>query len=221
MKIGTDGVLLGAWVPATGGPSEIWDVGTGTGLIALMAAQRFEGAHITAVEIDEESACEATGNFAASPWSERLTLVKGDILEVAPGLPAPDMIISNPPFFNEKVFSPDNSRRQARHEASLSIESLISLASIHLSRGGHLAFIAPYSRLEEIEYTAFLKKMIPTHLVPVISRDGNRAVRLLVNLIKGGTPRPADRSEIIIRDADNQYTDSYRALTNDFYTHLK
>lgn len=223
MKIGTDGVILGAWVPWLSGetPAEIWDVGTGTGLIALMLAQRFPDSHITAVEIDEEAAGEAALNFRQSPWDDRIDLVKGDINEVMDRLAVPDLIVSNPPFFNEAVHSPDPKRRDARHETSLTIESLIAGASQKLNEGGTLAFIAPYRRIDEIEYAAFTRKMMPTHLVPVISRYGNMPARILVNLIKGKLPRTVERGQLTIRDAANRYTESYIKLTNDFYTHLK
>lgn len=222
MKIGTDGVLLGAWAPTPPAPpAEIWDVGAGTGLIALMAAQRFPHSHITAIEIEENAAGEALDNIKNSPWADRIRLVKGDIKEVAPTLPAPEMIISNPPFYKEDIQSPDKRRNTARHESSLPLETLISLASASLPKGGSLAFIAPYSRIEEIEYIAFLKKIVPTHLVPVISKEGNMAGRVLVNLIKEISPSAIENEPIIIRDLSGNYTDGYRSITAEFYTHLK
>lgn len=222
MKISTDGVLLGAWTPVPSvTPGEIWDIGSGTGLIALMAAQRFPDAHVTAIEIDSDAADEAAYNFSISPWKERLTLVKGDIMELESTLPKPNLIISNPPFYNESIKAPDERRNIARHESGLSVESLIDISSKVLEKGGNLAFIAPYSRKDDIEYFSTLRKMIPTHFSPVIMKAGNIPTRILVNLTKGIAMVNVDCSPLIIRNSTNYYTDTYRSLTNDFYTHLK
>lgn len=225
MKIGTDGVLLGAWTPLRHDSSHVqhpsvWDIGAGTGLLSLMMAQRLPSARITAIEIDPEASQDARENFAASPWADRLNLINSDIFDLPPDIPSPDIIVCNPPFYNEDIHSPQAARCAARHEGSLSIESLISLASRMLTPCGELSFIAPWKRHDDIEYLASLHRLTPTHIIPVIARQGRDPIRVLARLVKDTTPTSIERSSIAIRDTANNYTTQYRLLTDPFYLHL-
>ncbi|MBQ3910329.1 MAG: methyltransferase, partial [Muribaculaceae bacterium] len=141
MKVGTDGVLLGAWCNVTGA-RRVLDVGTGCGLIALMVAQRNQGAAVTAIDIDDEAVGEARVNVARSPWSDRVEALCVDFNDFAAQEPF-DLIVSNPPFFTENVMAPDQSRNVARHSVSLTMEQLIGNSKPLLAHGGRLAFIAP------------------------------------------------------------------------------
>ena len=124
MKVGTDGVLLGAWT-RTGQGCSILDIGTGTGLIALILAQRIPDARITAVELDREAALQAAENVRNSPWAARIEVVEADIRQYATRVSHPfDIIVSNPPFFNSSLHSPSEARTQARHTDSLSYAEL-------------------------------------------------------------------------------------------------
>ena len=129
MKVGTDGVLLGAW--ADGG-QRILDIGTGTGLIALMMAQRFPAAEVTAVEIDEQAAMQACENVAASPFADRVNVIHDDILRYADACAEGcfDAIVCNPPFFVNSLKNPDSKRALARHNDNLSFCQLFSI--VHL-----------------------------------------------------------------------------------------
>ena len=171
MKIGTDGVLLGAWAEAPQGVASVIDIGAGSGLISLMMAQRYPGATIHAVEIDPDAAADALDNFNASPWAGRIALSVADASEwseLSPVLPGPRLIVSNPPFFNETLRSPSAQRAMARHDGSLNPLSLVRLASrLMTDSTDRLAFIAPSARDSEIEFELSLHGLSPIHVCSV------------------------------------------------------
>lgn len=150
MKVGTDGLLLGAW-PHLGDARSILDIGTGSGLVALMAAQRAPNAEVTAVELEPAAAEQARNNFANSPFSHRLHLVEADALswstEAETGW---DIILCNPPFFRNKPKSPDFARNLARHDDTLPIESLFRAIDRLASARGMLHVIWPTDRLADL-----------------------------------------------------------------------
>lgn len=220
MKVGTDGVLLGAWTPIKKAKN-ILDVGCGSGLIAIMLAQRCNS-DIIGIEIDEHAAKEAILNAQNSPWSDRIDIRCGDITqkESLYSLPQPDLIVSNPPFFTETLKSPEIARSTARHESSLGIESLIHIASEILSDDGRLCFISPTDRANDIEFIASMSKMHIIQRVDIKSTTTKAPVRTLWELSK------SDIGEyffdiLSLRDDSGNYSEWYRILTNDYYTHLK
>lgn len=218
MKVGMDGVTLGAWA-LDGEPGDrltVWDVGTGTGLVALMIAQRYPQADIYAIEIDQEAAAEAADNFLQSPFSDRLHAVGGDVFDVAEALPLPDAIVSNPPYFRQSLSAPDEGRNMARHEGRLGVESLISLASRCLGSGGRLAMILPSGLTDIVEFNAALGSMGVDSRVDVMSVVGKSPVRTLWQLVKGQSGRNI-RESIVVRTATGDYTAVYKTLTNEFY----
>lgn len=145
MKVGTDGVLLGAWAGVRPSDRRILDIGTGTGLIALMLAQRAPAAQVTGIDIEEVGqACE---NAAASLWSDRVTFVQGPVQTFAPGMRF-DLIVSNPPFFVDSLTSPDAGRTTARHAVRLSFEELRDAVARLLAPGGRFALILPTTEAE-------------------------------------------------------------------------
>ena len=218
MKVGMDGVTLGAWALA-GEPGErltVWDIGTGTGLIAMMIAQRYRQAVVYAIEIAEDAAAEATDNFARSPFAERLHVVSGDVFDVAPTLPKPDAIVSNPPYFRNSLSAPDESRNTARHEGRLGVESLISLASRYLGRGGQLAMILPGEQSDVVEFSAALGGMSVDRRLDLESVVGKAPVRTLWQLVKEPTGRNI-MERMAVRTPAGAYTMEYYSLTNEFY----
>lgn len=217
MKIGTDGVLIGAWnkLPEQG---SVWDIGTGTGLIALMAAQRSPNCFIKGFEIDPIAAAEARTNIQTSPWQNRIEIICGDAILTASTLPSTDAIVSNPPFFTTTLKSPDIRRSDARHGGSLSVQSLIELASAKLSPTGTLSLIAPADRLDEIEETAYLNRLNMQRICTVSSTEFKSPIRVMVQI--GRTLTHIERSHLSIRTTTGEYTEEYRTLTQDFYTHL-
>jgi len=146
MKVGTDGVLLGAWA-GQGNPRTILDIGTGSGLIAMMLAQRFPEARIDAVEIDRAAAEEARGNFQRNPWHDRLAVIEGDIRAIRLAEPY-SLIVANPPWYDTEMRSPVDARSQARHSEHLPAEDLITIALDHLALKGRFAVILPVDKSE-------------------------------------------------------------------------
>ena len=149
MKVGTDGLLLGAW-PEVTGAGRILDVGTGSGLVALMAAQRAPQARVHAVELEPLAAAQARENFQRSPFADRLELVEADIRSWSPEAIKWDVILCNPPFFRGKPKSPDAARNLARHDDHLPIEQLFS-ALDGLAHSGSLFYVIwPMDRLADM-----------------------------------------------------------------------
>ena len=146
MKVGTDGVLLGAWAPIKQQPYSILDIGTGTGIIALMLAQRSNAAQIDALEIDEKTYEQATDNFENSPWNDRLFCFHAGLDEF---MEEPedeyDLIVSNPPFYAEDFKTNDEQRDLARFQDALPFEDLIEAADLLLSENGIFAVIIPFT----------------------------------------------------------------------------
>ena len=141
MKIGTDGVVLGAWVPLRAGLRSVLDVGAGSGVVSLIVAQRTallaDDIYIEGVELDHGAAEDARENFAASPWARRLSVAEGDFMEVSARLPHPLLIVSNPPFFDQPLRSPDPLRALARHGDGLNVGTLIRRSHHILTQPHH------------------------------------------------------------------------------------
>ena len=156
MKIGTDGVLLGAWTPIENNPFSILDIGTGTGIIALMLAQRSSANQIDALEIDEDAFEQATDNFENSPWSDRLFCFHAGLDEfVEEPEDEYDLIVSNPPFYSEDYKSNNDQRDLARFQDAMPFEELIEAAALLLSENGIFSVIIPFK--EESTFLALAK----------------------------------------------------------------
>ena len=153
MKVGTDGVLLGAWVNPKSYPHQILDVGTGTGLVAIMLAQRFSSSQIHAIDIDPASAKEALFNTQTSPWSERLKITHCALQDYNPSNKY-DLIVSNPPYFRNTTLPNNKSRALARNNLTLSLEYLIERSYDLLHENGELALIVPSNEFETIQSLA-------------------------------------------------------------------
>ena len=214
MKIGTDGVLLGSWAFGQLTLRSILDIGTGSGLIALMMAQRFPEAHITAIEIDPSAAAEARDNVESSPWADRITVREGDFNNYMPEEPF-DAIVSNPPFFDETLASPTAARDMARRETTLTLEQLIECSATMLVAGGHLAIIAPYRRTDNLIYSLATNRLDAEKAVAVAPTDKSEPIRVLLQAVKG-TARSYCTGRINIRQSQ-AYSSAYRRLTQPFY----
>lgn len=228
MKVGTDSVLLGAWV-AVDGVRAALDAGAGSGLLALMVAQRQPLATVTAVELDSDATADCRANFEASPWADRLHGVCGDFAATVPDRPV-DLLISNPPFFTETLQSPRAARATARHAAgSLSPLTLIDYAARHLSAGGTLAMIAPTAMDSDITFAAELAHLAISRQTHVVTRPGTPPSRTLWQIARtdgvgneaaqpaSGTLTPYCHDTITLRNPDGTWTDAYLQLTADFY----
>ncbi|MBO7306724.1 MAG: methyltransferase [Alistipes sp.] len=218
MKIGTDGVLLGAWADIED-DSRILDVGTGTGLIALMLAQRNTSANIMGIDISCEATQEACDNFGRSPWAERLSAVCGDVCSFESNEKF-DHIVSNPPYFVDSLHSPDKLRTMARHTSSLKFEDLVTSAVRLLRPGGRLSVILPTECAMQFRFAAFGRLWLRRQL-EVVTKAGDTPRRTLMEFCLSDKPLMPSVATLIMRHKDSSYTDEYRALTNDFYISLK
>jgi len=221
MKVNTDGVMLGAWADVDGEPSEIWDVGCGTGVIGLMLAQRYPSAHVTCIEIDQAAAREAIANVRNSPWCDRMSVVAGDIFDVADSMMRPQLIVSNPPYFSDDAYqlrSPEQRKAMARHGEGLSFETLIEMSASRLVDGGSLCMVAPAELAQSIEWNAALGRLSIAERMMICTKEGKAPRRTLWRLKKGSAQTVV--SCMNIRDAHGCYTDEYRRLVNDFYIKL-
>lgn len=220
MKIGTDGVLLGAWAQLSPSGTSIVDAGAGCGLIALMLAQRYPIAGITAVELDPDASADCISNIAASLWAGRVEVVEGDFIDFASSSARSfSLIVSNPPFFTSGAISPEAKRASARHEASLSCTSLIESASRILASDGFLSFIAPAERESELIFAAELRGLKLHRLCRVSSTQGKPPVRVMMEFSPADTLRP-QISSLSIRTSSGSFTEPYIMLTKDFYLHF-
>ena len=214
MKVGTDGVLLGAWAPVADA-KRILDVGTGTGLVALMLAQLSE-AQIDAVEIDDLAFEEAKYNFEHSVWSDRLQVFHADFLAFADTFSdSYDLIVSNPPFFINSLKTCDPALAVARHNDSLSFDQLITGARKLLSSTGRLCVVIPFTSCVEFRGSARLAGFCLRKQTNVIPKTGKAPKRVLLEFtIEKGYPTD---NEITILDENGIYTDGFKALTAPFY----
>jgi tRNA1Val (adenine37-N6)-methyltransferase len=214
MKVGTDGVLLGAWAPIDNA-SRILDIGTGTGLIALMLAQR-SNAWIDAVEIDEMACEEAKFNFEQSAWSHRLHICQSDFLLFADVLcESYDLIVCNPPFFINSLKTKNVALTVARHNDRLSFNQLISGAQKLLSETGRLCVIIPFTSCVEFRETARLAGFCLRRQTNIIPKSGRVPKRVLLEFtIQPGYPA---EDELTVLDENGFYTEDYKTLTASFY----
>lgn len=183
MKVGTDGTLLGAWATAPIGPCRILDIGTGTGLIALMMAQRFQEAYVTGIDIDGEAVSQARENVQASPFANRVDIVEGDIVDYSADQPY-DVIVSNPPFFVASLECPDNRRTKARHTSSLSYSMLFQTVRRLLSDTGRFSVVVPADYRLHLVSEATLNTMYLTRVCSVRTTPSKPIKRYLIEFRK-------------------------------------
>ena len=217
MKIGTDGVLLGAWTPIPDNIFSVLDVGAGTGIIALMLAQRSTAEQIDALEIDEEAYEQAVENFENSPWSDRLFCFHAGLDEfVEEPEDEYDLIISNPPFYTEDYKTENEQRDLARFADAMPFEDLVEAADLLLSENGIFAAIIPYK--EEKKFIALAKDfdLFPIKITRVKGTPTTEIKRSLLAFSRHISENfPVD--ELVIETSRHIYTEEYIALTKDFY----
>jgi tRNA1Val (adenine37-N6)-methyltransferase len=216
MKIGTDGVLVGAWTSLEAGPNTILDIGAGTGLIALMLAQRCDAENIEAIEIDEAAYEQCVENFEASPWADRLFCFHAGLDELVDEMAEPyDLIVSNPPFYAEDVSSGDISRDLARQNTALPFKELLQAAAQLLASNGSFAVIIPFK--EELEFIDLAAQLglYPQHITRVKGTPSSRIKRSLLQF--SFNKKELLKDELTIEVERHQYTAAYSALTKEFY----
>jgi len=217
MKVGTDGVLLGAWASVEGVRRAV-DVGAGCGLIALMLAQRAPEATILGVDIDEACIDEARDNFAQSPWADRLEARAADFTTID-DIPAEsiDLVVSNPPFFTAGVLPLSPGRQRARHADTLTLPLLISRAARLLTPQGRLAIIVPTQMGRQPAIQATLAGLHVQRVTHVHTTPTAVAKRTLWEFSRLVPSHPVDPQSLTIADTPGHYTPAYLSLTGDFY----
>lgn len=216
MKVGMDGVLVGAWANASEA-NRILDIGSGTGLIALMLAQKNSLARIDAIEIDRDACEEAIFNVQQSNWSNRINVFRQSFQEFAAKTDNKyDLIVSNPPFFSNGVKAPEENRAQARHADALPLDVLISGAANLLQENGRIALILPAEQLQEVEDLAKNNGLYLSRLCQIKPNPVKSDFRILVEMTN--KPTTLQEENLMIEfEKHHDYTPEYRALTRDFY----
>ena len=214
IKVGTDGILLGAWAPLDGANTAL-DIGTGTGLIALMLKQRAPSLIITAVEIDNDAFLQAKANVSASPWQD-VGLWQGDINEFHANV-AFDLIVSNPPFFNDSLKSENAQRMTARHTDGLSFDSLCAKTASLLSKKGRFCVVLPTTELSRFESAAKNANLTILKKLWVFTSKKKAAKRVLLCLAHGIEQQRQVEESLVIHDDGGEYSTAYKQLCRDFY----
>ena len=203
MKVGTDGVLLGAWV---NGGRRLLDAGTGTGVIALMLAQRFAEAQVTAIDIDEGAVRQATENVGKSPFADRVTVLQASLQEHEGEY---DAVVCNPPFFISSLKAPDEQRSIARHATTLTYAELMQAAWRLLADGGELSVVVPFDYRKRMEDEATMVGFFPSRVCAVRTTEKKPVRRYLLAFRKH--PCRCEKEQLTIG------SEAYRQLTGEFY----
>lgn len=231
MKVGTDGILLGAWADsvlphderstkqiASDANKVILEIGAGSGLVSLMLAQRFRAAQITAVEICPEAARQATQNFSQSPWADRLQLLEGDVrsLSLVNGY---DLVAVNPPFFSHSIRPENLTRANARHTETLTFADVVSVAERCLTASGKLVVVIPMQRAEEFCETALDFGLQLVRRCDVLPSTGKPAKRSLLQFqaAKNTDQQVVTIETMVLEVSRHNYSEQFRRLTQDFY----
>ena len=207
MKVGTDGVLLGAWAPSG---SRILDVGTGSGLIARMLMQRYPEAEVEGIDIDEAAVAQAKENGVRA-FQARLQDWKSDIGDCY------DLIVSNPPYFQNSLKNPDRGRELARHTDSLGYEELIAHSARLLKEEGQLALILPAEAEEEIRNLAARYSLFPTHITRVYSKETKPARRVILAFSRKNSIVGLIEDSLVLEDEKGGRSAAYSKLCEEFY----
>ncbi|REG89720.1 tRNA1(Val) (adenine(37)-N6)-methyltransferase [Winogradskyella sediminis] len=216
MKIGTDSVLLGAWTSVEHHPHNILDIGSGTGVLSLMLAQRCFAENIEAIEIDNEAYEQCAENFENSPWADRLFCYHAGMIEFVEEVEDKyDLIICNPPFYSEDYKTEDSSRNLARFNDAMPFEHLIYAVVNLLSRTGIFSVVIPFNEEANLIHLALKLGLFPNRILHVKGNVDSDIKRSLIEFSFDDTE--SKTSKLIIETARHQYTDDYINLTKDFY----
>jgi tRNA1Val (adenine37-N6)-methyltransferase len=228
MKVTTDACLFGAWLAeqVKSGPGSyrekvknVLDIGTGTGLLSLMYAQKNPDVSIDAIEIDKEAYEQAKENAAASLFSERIEVIHGDLKKYHPTKKY-DLIISNPPFYEKEIRSVDEKKNIAHHYSGLLLEELLAVIKKSLNPQGKFYLLLPFKRNEEIRKIFLRQDLFISRIVFVKQTTTHNYFRLMIAGELKETEAETIIDEISIRDEQRQYTDEFKELLKDYYLHL-
>jgi tRNA1Val (adenine37-N6)-methyltransferase len=214
MKVGVDSVLLGSWITVDGSEKNVLDIGTGTGLLALMMAQKISTAKITACEIDEKAYKQASENILSSEWSERINVIHTDIKTYTHNFEKFNLITCNPPYFEKSLKSQDFKRNFARHNDSLPFPDLIDCVHRLLSNDGRFVLIIPENKADKIIGLAGNKKLFPVRRLNVKPKETKPINRVILEF--SYIFQPPKENTLTVRTESN-YSNEYQSLTKDFY----
>lgn len=237
MKVNTDGVLLGATAPISATCKNVLDIGTGTGLIALMLAQRLadgNGQHITdiditGIDIEPKAAAEAAENFQASPWAESITAMHCSLKEFEAqlnGVRLFDLIVSNPPYYDSSLVNPDGRKAMARHTDTLSYREILDFAKERLSSEGILSLILPADQEMPLLRYARMCGLFPARILRIKTVERKKPARIIVNFSKertapaNGQGQGCEHEDELILMEKGKYTLKYISLVKDFYLNV-
>ena len=223
MKIGTDSVLLGAWTSIENQPFSILDIGSGTGILSLMMAQRSQAELIDAIEIDDDAYEQCVDNFEQSPWADRLFCYHASLQEFVADLSADkagiedqyDLIICNPPFYSEAYKSGNSQRDLARFQDAMPFEYLIESVSKLLSKNGSFSVVIPFKEETHFITLASQVKLFPNRILQVKGNSNSEIKRSLIEF--SFSKNDIKIEELTIETERHQYTQDYINLTKDFY----
>ncbi len=218
MKVSTDACIQGAWAPIADDVVDVLDIGTGTGLLSLVLAQRNESIQIDAIELDADAAQQASENIKASPWADRINIIQGDVTQYA-FTKQYDMIICNPPFFNNSLLGDDAQRNNVRHTISLSYDALLTVLQKVLKPKGYAAILLPTA--EHDVWAQLLNKngWGMTKLLQVHPKETGGYNRL-VSLCSKDTFTATEVTQLQIYKQGGGYTDAFTQLLQPFYLKL-
>lgn len=217
MKVGTDGVLLGAWTDVHN-VKNLLDIGTGTGLIALMLAQRCHpSTRVTALEIDPAAATQARENVKRSPWAQQIEVIEADFRHHTFDSSF-DLIVSNPPYFHEALACPNAQRRLARHTDTLTYDELLVGATALLSPRGRLCLILPSEASALVEQKAQTQGLHTLHRTHILTKPGEAPKRTILSFSLEFAP--TQESILPIRNTQNEHSSLYIDLTKNYYLNI-
>lgn len=216
MKVGTDAVLLGAWTPIEQNPTSILDIGSGTGILSLMLAQRSHAETIDAIEIDDDAYEQCVENFEQSQWGDRLFCFHASLLEFTEEIVEKyDLIISNPPFYSADYKSENIQRDLARFSGALPFDHLLHSVSKLLSKQGIFSVIIPYKEEETFRTLASKVNLVPHNILHVKGNPSSEIKRSLMAF--SFSKKDIKTEDLIIETSRHEYTQDYINLTKDFY----
>ena len=215
MKVGTDGTLLGAWATLERHDGRILDIGTGTGLMALMMAQRYPEARVTAIDIDAAAVEQASENVKASPFAARIAVCQADVKAFEAQEPF-DAIVCNPPYFDKALTCPNDQRTQARHTLTLTYRQLMAAAWRLMADEGLFSVIIPNDYFQQMESEAHLAGFFLTRVYGIRTVERKPIKRYLIELRKH-PQKELVKKEVVVEDAPNVRSEWYRELTKEFY----
>ena len=222
MKVTTDACLFGSLLPTSsegGGVRSVLDIGTGTGLLTLMFAQKNPQAKIDAIEIDKDAAAQAKENVASSAWKERINIINADV-KIFSFVSKYDLIISNPPFYENELRSDSERKNVAHHSENLTLQELLNIIKSNLNQNGVFFLLLPYKRNEEI------KKLFKDHQLHISKKILVRQsikhdyFRIFLKGELNSQEKETEFDEISIWDEQQQYTPEFIRLLKDYYLHL-